>query len=62
MLKYEIIEGGEKVKKAKEYVEKYKANPTDQTLVEILKEIIVEMKEICNIRHARSNEALISYF
>ena len=50
------------MKKAKEYAQKYKANPTNQTLVEILKEMVIETKEIYNMRHARSDEALIAIF
>lgn len=48
--------------KAREYVEKYKANPTPQTLGEIVKEMVFEIEEIAKMRHARSNEAFISIF
>jgi len=48
--------------KAKEYAEKYKANPTPQTLVEIAKEMVFEIEEIYKIRHGKSDEALIAVF
>ena len=46
--------------KAKEYAEKYKANPTPQCLGRIAVEMLVEVKGIAESRHAKSDDALIS--
>lgn len=46
--------------KAKDYAEKYKANPTLQCTGEIAVAMLVEVGEIAKVRHATTNEALIA--
>ncbi len=50
------------MKKAKEYAEQYKANPTIQTLAEIVKEMVLEIREIYEMRHGKSDGALKAIF
>ena len=50
------------MKKAKEYAAEFKANPTDEHLVTIVRAFMLEVKEIAEMRHARSNESFISIF
>ena len=46
--------------KAKEYANKYKENPSDEVLGKIAIDMLVEIKTISELRHAKSGEALIS--
>ena len=46
--------------KAKEYAEKYKVDPTDQTIGKIAIEMLLEVKIIAESRHAQTSESLIS--
>ena len=50
------------MKKATEYADQYKANPTIQTLTEIIKQMVFEIKEIGEMRHAKSDESFLSIF
>jgi hypothetical protein len=44
--------------KAKEYADRYKANPTDLELVRIARDMILEIKTLMEQRHAKYDSAL----
>jgi len=46
--------------KAKEYAQKYIENPSDKTLLDIVKEMFYEVDTIRKSRNAQSNDAMIA--
>jgi len=48
------------MKKAKDYIVEFNANPTGEVLVSIANSFIAEIEEIAEMRHAKSNEAMIA--
>ena len=44
--------------KAKEYAERYKANPTDKELMRVAFDLLMETKELAEQRHVSTNAGL----
>lgn len=50
------------MKKARDYADSFKADPTDKALVVIAQEFVREIEELAKARHVSSNEAMFSIF
>lgn len=48
------------MKKAAEYAAEFKTSPTEQTLFDIAQAFVDEVKELVEMRNAKSNEACVS--
>lgn len=46
--------------KSKEMAEEYKANPTQETLIGLLRKLITETSKIASARHVRTNSGMAS--